>query len=385
MDKVKKLTTQKGITLVALIITIIVLLILAVVAIRAVQGDGIISKAKEAQTKYEDAQNEEEIKLALNEWKIVGATTNKTFSEFMAEKFGADKVIAYGENEVKVKLENGKEYEAKIDGTVAKPIPVGSYVKYNVEYKDMYSGITYNANNGWRYLGRDDNGNKLIVSTGIPAILWYNYNVNTGNTADGGGNSWWATIAEISSENTPAIYRTTAGYDYNTDSAEPNKYAAYGLRYKFESIPFTYQASGTSVSTANTGIFRKVGSTTSGTDINLNFRANGVNVVDVHNLTLAELNRATNSASGSTRAETSTSSGFKDLTGTANGLFDMQDLANYTQNYFYWLASPNASNRYYVYFVNCNYGNVSGSISNYLGVRPVVTLPSNVNLTVVNN
>lgn len=51
--------TQKGITLVALIITIIVLLILAVVAIRAVQGDGIISQAKNARDKYNEAQMEE--------------------------------------------------------------------------------------------------------------------------------------------------------------------------------------------------------------------------------------------------------------------------------------------------------------------------------------
>ena len=471
---IKLHTSQnKGITLIALIITIIVLLILAVVAIRAVQGDGIISKAKEAQTKYEDAQNEEEIKLALNEWKIVGATTNKTFSEFMAEKFGENKVQAgSSESEVIVTLANGSQFKVTEDGTITstkgivlspspmtlelnegttvtgnltarlngiegaiswsnsdntkatisaetgdsitvtavakgsttitatcgsykatckvtveEPIQVGSYVEYDLEYEDMYSGIIYNENNGWRYLGKDDNGNNLIVSTGIPAILYYHYNSNIGNTADGGGNSWWATIAEISSENTPAIYRTTKGYDYNKDSGEPNKYAAYGLRYKFESIPFTYQASGTNVSTANKGIFRKVGSTISGTDINLNFRASGVNVVDVHNLTLAELNRATNKATTpeGTRAETSTSSGFKDLTGTANGLFDMQDLENYTQSYYYWLASPDASFRNGVYSVRCNDSSVNSYNFYSVGVRPVVTLPSNVNLTVVNN
>ena len=463
--KVPRTSNNLGITLIALIITIVVLLILAVVAIRAVQGDGIISHAKNAQTSYNDAQDKEQIQLALNEWEIVGATMSKTFAEFMAEKFGADKVTANGEDEVTVTLENGHQYKVKKDGTitstkgivlspspmtlelnegttvtktltaslngiegeiswsipdesvirisattgesitvtavakgsttitatcgsytatckvtVADPIPVGSYVQYNVEYEDMYSGITYNANNGWRYLGKDDDGNNLIVSTGIPAILYYHYDTNKGNIADGGANSWWATKAEISSENTPDIYRTTKGYDYNTDSGEPSKYAAYGLRYKFESIPFTYQASGTSVSTANKGIFRKVGSTISGTDINLNFRANGVNVVDVHNLTLAELDRATNKATNGI-----TSSGFKDLTGTANGLFDMQDLENYTQSYYYWLASPYTAIRSNVFNVNYNFSSVDYFNVNNSGVRPVVTLPSNVNLTVVNN
>ena len=61
MNKIK---SQKGITLIALIITIVVLLILAVVAIRAVQGDGIIAKAKEAKTKYEEAQALEESMLS---------------------------------------------------------------------------------------------------------------------------------------------------------------------------------------------------------------------------------------------------------------------------------------------------------------------------------
>ena len=56
-------SNNKGITLVALIITIIVLLILAVVAIRAVQGDGIISHAKNARDEYEKAQTNEQAKL----------------------------------------------------------------------------------------------------------------------------------------------------------------------------------------------------------------------------------------------------------------------------------------------------------------------------------
>ena len=56
-------SNNKGITLVALIITIIVLLILAVVAIRAVQGDGIISKAKEARDNYGQKADEEQATL----------------------------------------------------------------------------------------------------------------------------------------------------------------------------------------------------------------------------------------------------------------------------------------------------------------------------------
>ena len=55
---------QKGITLIALVITVIVLLILAGVTIAALSGDnGILTKAKEAKEKTEQAQKDEERNL----------------------------------------------------------------------------------------------------------------------------------------------------------------------------------------------------------------------------------------------------------------------------------------------------------------------------------
>ena len=273
-------------------------------------------------------------------------------------------------------------YTATCKVTVKEAMAIGSYVQYDMPYIDMYSGQEYTATNGWRYLGKDDTGNQLIVSTGIPAILYYDRSNNIGNQADGGANSWWATKNEISST-TDTLYKTTKGYDYNTDSGEPNKYAAYGMRYKFKNIPFSYQATGTNVSTANTGIFRKVGDITSGENISLNFKANEAEVVDVHNLTLTELNRATNKANAISREDTNIDSGFKDLEGTAEGLFDMQKLDGYTQNYYYWLASPDASGRSYVRGVHYYYSYVYGGDNGRRGLRPVVTLKSDVQLTVV--
>ena len=56
---------NKGITLIALVITIIVLLILAGVAIAMLSGEnGILKKAAESKTKTEQAQKEEETRLA---------------------------------------------------------------------------------------------------------------------------------------------------------------------------------------------------------------------------------------------------------------------------------------------------------------------------------
>ena len=62
------LREQKAITLVALIITIIVLLILAMVSIRLVMNGGIIDRAESGTQAYSEAEIQEQIKLAYNEW-----------------------------------------------------------------------------------------------------------------------------------------------------------------------------------------------------------------------------------------------------------------------------------------------------------------------------
>lgn len=103
---------QKGITLIALIITIIILLILTVVAIRAVSGEGMIAHAKSAKEKTDKAQAEEKIKLGLEEWKIVGSTTDITLKDFIENRFGEENVME-GENDTYIVIEG--EYEAVID------------------------------------------------------------------------------------------------------------------------------------------------------------------------------------------------------------------------------------------------------------------------------
>ena len=69
---------EKGITLIALVITIIVLLILAGVTIATLMGDnGIITKAREAKQKTEDAQKEEEAILSDIEDYMNGITVSE--------------------------------------------------------------------------------------------------------------------------------------------------------------------------------------------------------------------------------------------------------------------------------------------------------------------
>ena len=136
-------SNNKGITLVALIITIIVLLILAVVAIRAISNDGIISKAKEAQTKTEEAQVDEQAKLEEYLGEIESNIPNKSGT-----------VGKWVQNKTSVERTNE-------DGTITKltvGAVVGEDVTVNGELPTLYGG------NKWAVLGAE-NGKLLLTTT----------------------------------------------------------------------------------------------------------------------------------------------------------------------------------------------------------------------------
>ncbi len=98
----KKIESNKAITLVALVITIIVLLILAGVTINVIIGDnGIISKARDAKNKTENVSIEEEIELAISASKIDfyandGIITASTLNEYTDKGEFSDVVVENG-------------------------------------------------------------------------------------------------------------------------------------------------------------------------------------------------------------------------------------------------------------------------------------------------
>lgn len=79
---------HSGITLIALVITIIILLILAGVTIATLTGDnGLLTKAREAKNAGEDAELEEQIGLAYQEYKISKYTKNdEKINDFIKNK-----------------------------------------------------------------------------------------------------------------------------------------------------------------------------------------------------------------------------------------------------------------------------------------------------------
>ncbi len=461
-------SNNRGITLIALIITIIVLLILAVVAISAIKGDGIIAHAQNAKTQYSEAQDNEQILLALTEWKIVEAQETKTFEKFMQEKFGEDNITTVNENEVIVTMESGKKYNVTIDGTITSikgvsinkssltlelqegttvteiltaslsditgeikwnnsdntkvtisstkgesititavavgtttitatcgnhtatctvtvkktaNVTKGAFVEYKVAYKDAYKGYDYTTN-GWRLLDYTENAdgtysNVKIISTGVPAMLYYYHNDTTNS-------SWYVTDSTKLTN-----FRNVLGSDYQFYTSVYTYYslqAAAGMYYNFGDIKFAY---GTSNRGKSLGYFTEI--TSNGTTYNSAnttettasklFIPTGVNA-EVRLLTLPEMNTMLE------RTDTDSVSVMTDPTGT-DGLFILQNIKNITgmssNTYdfcYYWLASPwpNAKNSTSVCYLNAS-GNVTYGYNNNIGVRPVIFLTSNVQIT----
>ena len=145
-----------------------------------------------------------------------------------------------GENKVKVKAKainpDGTEVESSNTCTItitASPFIDYSYVEYDVEYTDVYTGTVYTKNKGWRLLTSDETlgtststsgaatytGDVEIISTGVPAKLYY-----------------FPRLSEWGSDSINASNYMAKYYGYN-DTAN-NLYAAAGLYYNFKNVIF---------------------------------------------------------------------------------------------------------------------------------------------------
>ena len=149
-------------------------------------------------------------------------------------------------------------------------------------------------------------------------------------------------------------------------------YAAAGLYYNFDLIKFTKEASQSKCE----GIYIKVNEKTSG-DVTGKEFIKKETAEEVHNLTLAELNKA--------RGESETSGTDVDDNDAATGLFYLRDLEEFgyesmTTSTDYWLASPTtkALNSLILHvWGDSIQGNNDGKA---LGVRPVILLKSNIEI-----
>jgi len=254
----------------------------------------------------------------------------------------------------------------------ASAIKKGVFIEYDVEYTDTYyDTYKYTTTNGWRlldYKTRDD-GKTLydvqLMSTGIPARMYF-YNDDKINNY-----SKWITDSTKLNEFKAILGN---GYNHYTGTNYYALQASAGYYYNLGEMTFTQ---GTSYDLHNMGYYTTVknGDTNYTTGVTLGnnlFKTSQASSVRM--LTLPELNKALG------RTDIDSVSRITDTT----GLFQLNQLnsvlsgKSYSEG-FYWLASPRPNNALNVCYM-ASAGFVYGGLAGSHGVRPVVTLSSDIQL-----
>lgn len=330
----KSFKEQNAITLVALIITIIVLLILAGVAIATLTGDnGLLTKAGYAKNTSTEAEVLEKLKLAYEDYYLGQHTeTGYTFQNALDKMFGTGLAIASGpdSNGIYTVSINGKKYAFNsITGkTEEKKLQaIGTLTKVNYgDYIDLGTSILSEKPADWRILYNDTTNNVVYA-----ILADYLPNSNAAVTATG-----------LDTHGTYGVYSNT---DRATLLAGLNHTTAWNSL-----IPSTLITSGAIVRGAVTGeILMASYNAKHGTSLNYTEQP-------------------------TLYSDPANSSGIDSLY--------MPYTSPNEGCYGYCLASPNADNSSCVCIVTC-YGHVGNYTYNYPlnGVCPVVSLPSNIQVT----
>ncbi len=126
MEKAKRRTEARGITLIALVITVIVLLILAAISITMLTGDNsILKRAVDAKERTERAQEEENAKLTFTTVQMELAqgknVDNQSFQKMVDENFGSNNAngIIDGNNYIITVVKTNNNYQMDSNGKIS--------------------------------------------------------------------------------------------------------------------------------------------------------------------------------------------------------------------------------------------------------------------------
>lgn len=274
----------------------------------------------------------------------------------------------------------GKEYTetSKVILEILKPIvaETGAFVEYNVEYTDVYSeNYKYTSTNGWRLLHYDteDNGKTIynveLISTGIPAMLCYNC-YSEGN--------WWEKNSTIIKNFITVLNKYGENPYYNTNYEEKDAmgiYAAAGLYYNFERIPFYTSANfkklGGFSNQSNIGYYSEIkvnGNTAmSNTSGNIFLVSNDYSVRTV---TEPELGYIWKKVTWKDTMGLLNLTNLKEIIGYN---YDRSSLLDSPYEAMYWLATQRETVTESLQCCSFEYG-TSGDNGSIYGVRPVVSL-----------
>lgn len=139
----KRIVSQKGITLIALIISIIILLMLAMISISLITNNSIIDKAKNSVEKYREQEELEKVQLAVTSalLKGNGALTEDNLNTEIQENFD-NKTLT--ETSIGWILKLDKRYKIFKDGKVE--------VEEGVLLPSEYTQVEYIESTGTQYI-----------------------------------------------------------------------------------------------------------------------------------------------------------------------------------------------------------------------------------------
>ena len=398
------LKERKGITLIALVITIIVLLILAGVSIAMLTGqNGILTQAQNSKTVTENKSAEEKVKLAVMSARTRsetaaleldklkeeianqgGTATNNEFpvnvtmdgKSFTVTNTGV--VTATGSSttnpnppastdtlkasEIAAKADKTKIYGATVTGYTL-PSGTTTDVKLKIFYADN-SNIYLIADNYVERANLPNSTNGKTATANKPndgsARIAYFDNI----LGDYAGSS---RITESKLKALNNDYFNTKGYTSENDNMK-------SVAYMMDTTAWNSKFRDTNKAEYVIG----------GPTVELLFKSYNEKYKTAYESQAVESSDKSNTGYQIRKTSSdSWSTGIGSMLKTSDSLYV---ITKQTDAYAYWLASPSASNAYFVMYVNCS-GRVSNNNYNYGngGFRPLVCLKSDVTLEKVSD
>lgn len=286
------------------------------------------------------------------------------------------KAISIGKTTVTAKCgEYTVTCEVKIEQEITQEQVMGKFVRYNVEYTDIYdTERNYTAENGWRILSlkksqaEEGKYDIEIISTGVPAGLYYWHN-NIVNLENNGATGNWAGNEEQRREYEEKFYVTET---YN----DRNIYAAAGLYRNFEKIIFN--ASNASTVKGNYGYFTKINNqepsdTTTGSIFRSKESKIAGKIKAVRSIMLSDITGSTEKQPNFDGVKNEKVSGLfvLDHLGTTENA-QLHGVSDYTTAPSYYLNSPSwYTNNMLMYVLH---DGMASAFANKSGVRPVISI-----------
>ena len=340
---------SKGITLVALIITIIVLLILAMVSISLIMNGGIIGKSKSGVDQYSNEEIGEQIKLAYTEHQMSQYTDDQiTFQQALDKVFGTNEATAtptQTNGEYTVAFADGRAFTFNSTTGVVTPATSSSSGQGSGTGGTSQAISTITSANYGDYIDLGQDVVKTSATTDDWRIL---YNDTTNKVV-------YAILADYLPNNNAAV--TATGLDtygtYGVYSITDRATLLAGLNHTTawnSLIPSTLITSGAIVRGAVTG-----------------------------KILMASYNAKHGTSLNYTEYPTLYSD---PANGSGIDSLYMPHTSTNEDCYGYWLASPDADDALAAWYVSPDGGvSCTGYYDPLSGVCPVVSLPSNIQVT----